>query len=157
MKFIFSRTPTIGSHLIRLATAKDGWTMKGGWSHAANLLPNGGVIDSMAGHGVRPPRSLSSYLSAFPDHKIIEVKLPYEERGDAWALTQIGAGYDTRGLWYHLVGRVLTGSRNWQEDGKWFCSEYGAMRFIMAGGSLPEKPYGVSPNDLAAACGLKPE
>jgi uncharacterized protein YycO len=119
MKILFSRRNNIGSWLIRLVT----WSE---WSHVEIL--NNGLIGANAPEGVLVTSYTKRYKTA---SEMYIMNIPCDDdKAIKWAYTQIGKQYDwfgVLGLWWH---------RNWQDDRRWWCSEFVAMA-LKVGGNLP--------------------
>lgn len=119
MKLLFSRRHHPGSWLIRAVT----WSE---WSHVDIMLPDGGLIGAAAPHGVigitseeRIARASCAAVMKVP------CSTPF-----SWMLSQIDKPYD----WLGVAGIGL--HRDWEEDDKWFCSEF-AARAMKEGGIEP--------------------
>lgn len=134
MKLIFSRTDDISSHAIRFATRIEMLTHSKSFSHVAAMLDDNQMLDSMWGHGVRQ-RSVSSYLSAFPDSEIVEIQLdPTQEFLFKDFLTkQLNKRYDNSALWAFVLPEISYSGRVWQNPDKWFCSELVCAGLIYCG------------------------
>jgi hypothetical protein len=121
---IFTRSPSWRSRLIC-------WLTGSKWSHSAVYLPGprGGVFDSLIGFGVRPPRTLFSFLAGFPDHEAWAVPLPNAADALVFAEGSVGTEYDERGLLWWLFPW-----RDWQDPERWFCFEHSAT--LLAWGNV---------------------
>lgn len=119
------------------------WQTRSIYSHAALLLPNGQILESWQGAGVRV-RSLSDWSG-------VDCFRVQGMTGDQWgqalrfAYRQIGAGYD-----YISVARFVS-RRNAPDNGRWFCSELVAAALQVAGVQLLARvdPAEVSPAMLS--------
>lgn len=116
MKLLFTKRNILGSLLIRTVTWSD-------WSHVEIMLPDGYLIGAAAPHGViesryedRIAQAASAATMEFPCHAPL-----------FWFLSQLGKPYD----WFGVAGLGL--HRDWQEEDKWFCSEF-ACRAVKEGG-----------------------
>jgi len=156
MLIIFSRSNTAASLAVRAATRGRGYDVGNGWSHCGAVLPSGEVIDSMLGQGVREPRSLRSYMLAFPQHAFAAVPRPLDGLVAEILLAERGKPYDYRAL-PHFVLPGWSGARDWADDGAWLCSELIAHALERVGHiEVPGDTCLVSPNALALMLGLAP-
>ena len=119
MQLIFSRSRTIGSPLIRLAT----W---GTWSHCGILTPEQTVLEARWPQGVveTPVEQFRAHAS---HHAEATIATPDDAAGIAWARRQIGKPYDTFGV------LSLGIQRDWEDPEKWWCSEFVEAALIAAG------------------------
>jgi hypothetical protein len=104
-----------GSLLIRVG---DGM---GQWSHCAGILATGEhVIEALAFKGVvvTPLEDVVRRSSAWT---IVDREVPNKAKGDAWAQSTVGAGYD----YFGALGVPI--NRDWQDPAVWFCSEHNEM------------------------------
>jgi hypothetical protein len=119
------------------------WQTRGEYSHAAFLLPDGQILESWPGAGVR--------IKRLTDYKGIDV---YDVLGitpEQWASalsfaqSQLGKKYD-----YWSIIRFVS-RRNLPQNDKWFCSELLFVSLMMAGFHLFERVEGsaISPAVLA--------
>lgn len=122
MKLLFSRRHHPGSYLIRMVT----WSE---WSHVDIILPDGGLIGAAAPHGVI--EMTSELRVAMASHAAV-MDVPCRTVF-SWLLSQLGTPYD----WLGVAGLGM--HRDWQEDDKWFCSEFVA-RAMKEGGFEPFQP-----------------
>lgn len=118
---LFSKRVHPGSWLIRAATWSD-------WSHVDLILPDGRLLAAAAPHGVQY-YSQEERLSIASAAAIMHFPCS-EEQALKWAETQVGKPYD----WLGVAGIGL--HRDWEEDDKWFCSEF-AARALKEGGFAP--------------------
>lgn len=126
------------------------WQSRGPYSHAAILLPDGQIVESWQGSGVRTKR-----LTDWTD--IDAYLIPEMSRGQwktaiRYALSQVGKKYDYLG-----VARFVT-RRPSRDNDKWFCSELVYRALQEAGINLFERiePWAVSPAMLAYSPLLEP-
>lgn len=118
VKILFSRRAHPGSLLIRACTWSD-------WSHVNLFAPDGSLVGAAAPHGVQPV-SLEERLDLAS--AAASMCFPGDEAAAyAWALTQVGKPYD----WLGVAGVGL--HRDWEEDDKWFCSEFAGKALKEAG------------------------
>jgi cell wall-associated NlpC family hydrolase len=117
------------------------------WSHVVIIDPTTKTrIEAYPLQGVRE-RPLA--VDALPTHKytefaIVNIPHPNPQAVFDMARTQLGKPYD-------LLGALGVGiNRDWQEDDKWFCSEFVAWAFEKTGSSLfrSEAVKRISPQDL---------
>lgn len=150
MKFIFARTKSPFSYLIRANTRGNGFTIANGWSHVAIIVgeKEDHVIDAMALKGVRAPRTLDSFKQGFPDHEIRELKCPNDAAGINWLTTQIGASYDYQAYIDLLIYLEFDIKRDWQDPSNWFCSELAAEAAVKAGYNFNGDEHFIVPNYL---------
>lgn len=105
---LFSRSPKIGSYLIRKVTHSE-------WSHSA-FLKNGYVTEAVLG-GVREI-PLEEFLSHHTHVVKITINITCSDlKACVIADQQKGKDYD----WTAIFGIYF--GRDWQEDDAWFCSE----------------------------------
>lgn len=130
---------TAGSELSSKAIE---WFGGGGWSHMANILPDGSVIDArndivkFNGHsfptGVqhRPKGYLEAECGRW-----IELENPCTVfQAKAWEAhlwSQVGKPYDQIGILDFVTGSLK--DRNWRDQSAWFCSELGVWALEKAG------------------------
>jgi uncharacterized protein YycO len=119
------------------------WQSRGDYSHAALLMPDGQIVESWQGAGVRV-KTLGDWEGI---HRYTIPGMTSDQWDDAiaYALAQVGSGYDYLG-----VLRFITRHPSPAND-RWFCSElvYTALRH--AGVDLFQRiePWAVSPGLLA--------
>ncbi len=126
------------------------WQTRSPFSHAALLMPDGRIVESWQGAGVR--------VKALADWSDIDVfDVPSMSAGqwnDAlrFATDFVGAGYD-----YRSVMRFVS-RRGASEDGRWFCSELVFAALQAAGVDLLERIAAseVSPGLLSLSPLLRP-
>lgn len=132
---LYSRTRSPASLAIRAAS----WF--GPWSHCA-VIAGEFVIECLALKGgvVRTPIDEAIKRASRADWVL--VNCPNPERALAWARSTIGLPYDWSG-----VAAMPFRARNWQEPGKWYCSEH-VEAALAIGGSDRWQPglHGISPN-----------
>lgn len=115
---LFSRRVHPGSWLIRAVT----WSE---WSHVELVLPDGRLLGAAAPHGVVYD-TLENRLSIASE--VAMMQLPGDEDAAlAWAVQQLGRPYD----WLGVAGVGL--HRDWEEDDRWFCSEFVAAAMKVSG------------------------
>jgi hypothetical protein len=120
------------------------WWGGGGWSHYANIMPDGSIIDARSdwitkpdgdpylgtdGRPIPPGVQIrpAGYLDSEPKWVVVDVPCTSAQARDWEALLRsprmLGKPYDFRG-----IGDFVTGSlkdRNWRDESAWFCSEAG--------------------------------
>lgn len=104
------------------------WQTRSGYSHAALLLPDGQILESWQGAGVRM-RTLADW-SNVDCFGVEGVTTEQWRQAVEFAKAQIGAGYD-----YVSVMRFIS-RRNAPENGRWFCSELVFAALLFAGVKL---------------------
>lgn len=155
MMFIFARSDSLGSRLIRAGTVTKTLTVESGWSHCGAIFYPPGpqvarVIDSMVGHGVRD-RTFSSFSSGFPETQIISIQCDEADiaAADRWLVEQIGSGYDYKAWLAAVAPRWYTGRRNMHYEGRFDCAELMAKRLSFTGNEEPPYPNAaMTPNRL---------
>lgn len=132
---IYCRTANLPGLLIRVM---DGMRQ---WSHVAGILGDGQhVVEARAFGGVQIT-SLSALIARSSEHVIVEREVPDKATGDLWALHSIGQGYD----WLGAIGTPW--HRDWQAEGRWFCSEHAEQWLCMSGlQRFRADVRGISPN-----------
>jgi uncharacterized protein YycO len=134
IQLLFSRTHSIPSAAVRLITASP-------WSHVDIVTREGTLIGALAHGGVRE-YSLLRRLDESSEFQVRIIGGDWD-KAVAYARSQIGKGYDWRGL----LGIEL--GRHWQDDDKWFCSELAARAAIVAGNTtIKQDVYRVTPGSL---------
>ncbi len=126
------------------------WQTRGEYSHAALLLPDGRIVESWQGDGVR--------IKTLTDWKNIDrLHIPVMSDSQwadaiAFALAEVGRGYD-----YWAIIRFIS-RRRMPENDKWFCSELVFAALAHVGVKLFERiePWAVSPGLLAISPMLSP-
>lgn len=127
------------------------WQTRSPYSHAAILLPDGSIVESWQGKGVRE--------TELTDWRNIDVFYVPSATQEQWfnilffMNSRIGKGYD-----YWGVIRFITRT-NMPPNDKWFCSEIVFEAFKEAGINLLERidPWEVSPGLLSLSPLLVPE
>lgn len=119
MRLVFSRSHSIGSLAIRGVS----W---GPWSHCGAWTPEGTVLEATWPHGVQEV-SLITFAKRASEWAFVDIQVPDEAAGLAWARSQMGKPYDIWGA----LGLGL--HREWQSDDSWWCSEYVEMAVAKAG------------------------
>lgn len=119
------------------------WQTRSVYSHAALLLPDGRILESWQGSGVRI-RELSDW-SGIDRFRVAGITASQWGRAISFAEDQVGSGYD-----YISVLRFVS-RRNAPENGRWFCSELVAAALQVAGVQLLARvdPAEVSPAMLS--------
>lgn len=117
-RVLLTRGTGVVSGLIR-------WQTRGRYAHAALLLPDGRVLESMQGAGVRVIRPAS--LTPYDQFDVVGFPPDGWRKAISFAFSKLGAGYD-----YWAVVRFVS-RRNMPENEKWFCSEL-VFRSVLAGG-----------------------
>lgn len=121
IQLLFSKRKHPGSWLIRAVS----WSE---WSHVEIVLPDGRLLGASAPHGV-----CASTLDERMDISsgVATMEFPGDfEAGMRWAEGQMGKPYDYIGV----LGLGL--HRDWEEDDKWWCSEF-AGKFLKEAGFAP--------------------
>jgi hypothetical protein len=132
------------------------WQTRSQYSHAALLAPNGTMIESWQGAGVRVkalPVATSDFQGIEP-FGVVGMEAGEWRQAIAWARGQVGCGYDYRGV-LRFVSR-----RKALPDRRWFCSELVYAALALAGNRLLSLGSGeagiVSPGMLALSPLLVP-
>ncbi|HEX8310115.1 MAG TPA: YiiX/YebB-like N1pC/P60 family cysteine hydrolase [Chthoniobacteraceae bacterium] len=126
------------------------WQTRGEYSHAAILLPDGLIVESWQGHGVR--------VKALEDWRDVDrFEVPGMTPGQwaeaiGFALRQVGQGYD-----YWAIVRFMS-RRHMPQNDRWFCSELVFTALAHAGVKLFDRieSWAVSPGLLAISPRLTP-
>jgi len=114
MKIIFTNSNTIGSKIIR-------WKTKSKWSHVGIVdLKRQVVFEAVWPDGV-VQTPLDKVIARSNEWECRELPVEHYGPAIAYMVSQLGKPYDTLGV----LG--LGFNRNWQDDKKWWCSEYVAM------------------------------
>lgn len=125
------------------------WQTRSVYSHAALLMPDGKIIESWQGEGVRT-KQLTDWSNI---DQFEVVGMTSEQWIDAieFARLQIGRGYDYLGV-IRFISR-----RSMPANGRWFCSELVFMALRVAGVDLLARIEAgeVSPGVLALSPLLK--
>lgn len=119
------------------------WQSRGQYSHAAILMPDGQIVESWQGAGVRV-KTLSDWEGI--DRYTIPGMSPDQwDDAIAYALDQVGAGYDYLGVLRFISRRPSP------TNDRWFCSELVFSALRHAGVDLFQRidPWAVSPGLLA--------
>lgn len=105
------------------------WLIRAGswsqWSHVA-IIDGSDVIEAIALHGV-VRTALATRQAQDARWQIVSISCADPDAVIAAAKAEIGKGYDYTGV----LGVGL--HRDWQETGRWFCSELVAHAFQAAG------------------------
>jgi len=134
------------------------WQTRSMYSHAAILLPNGNIIESYPGIGVRLRESkingwdFDCDLNCFVDLYDVPEATPAQWlRAIDFCYAENGAGYDWKGI-ARFVTRLPGG-----DPQRWFCSELVAAAFRAAGVPLLARiePWAVSPELLSISTKLR--
>lgn len=135
-KTIYCRRWNLSSPLIRLG---DGMRA---WSHEAGILADGEhVVEATFWKGV-VVTPLSEVINRSSEYEIVARRVEDKASGDEWALSTVGALYDYLGA----LGKPL--NRDWEVQGRWFCSEHNrAWMFAMNLSLYRPGTRGVGPND----------
>lgn len=120
------------------------WQTRSIYSHAALLTPEGHIIESWQGDGVRLRKGLDDWSNVW----VFDVPALSDEQwwqALEWATAQCGKGYD-----YKSVARFLTRART-SDDNRFFCSELVIAAIAKSGLRLLERIdfAQVSPGHLA--------
>lgn len=108
MKVLFCTSNNISSRLIR-------WVTWSSWSHVA-IIDGDEVIEAVWPRVRVAP--LADVLNSHTNYTVVNIPCPDEEAAISWALSQVGKPYD-------LFGMLGLGfNRDWQDDSKWWCSEF---------------------------------
>ena len=122
------------------------WQSRGQYSHAALLMPDGRIVESWHGDGVRV-KTLTDWegIDAFTIHV-----MPEAAWDDAiqFALDQVGNGYDYKG-----VARFVSRRRHYDNVEKWFCSElvFAALESVGYAPFHRIEPWAISPGMLCVS------
>ena len=120
MKIIFANSNTIGSKIIR-------WKTKSQWSHVGIVdLKRQVVFEAVWPDGV-VQTPLDKVIARSNEWECRELPVEHYGPAIAYMVSQLGKPYDTLGV----LG--LGFNRNWQDDKKWWCSEYVAMTALQGG------------------------
>ena len=135
MRAMFCRSNTVGSWLIRTLT----WSR---WSHVAIVFDDDTVIEALWPR-VRKT-TLAVAMRDYSEVMLVPFDVPDEAAARAAAEAQVGKPYDLRALLSFLT------HRNWEDEGKWFCSEL--FTWVAAQGKLllfrKDSSYRISPGHL---------
>ena len=119
------------------------------FSHCDFVLPEGGFLGAVPGKGT------VLHDTKYPVEKYFKVVFPEGSKVNpakilAFARAQVGVGYDYLGV----VGFAF--HKNWQLDTSWFCSELITAAIETEYVLFNEKPWKISPRDLAISDVLVP-
>lgn len=140
MKLIFGARPAPGSLLIRLATFS-------AWSHVGIVYPNDRVLEA------RFPRvrvtTLDDFKRHYPRHAVVTLPCRDDRAALDWAMAQVGKLYDLGGLL-----AIPFQQRDWQSDGRWFCSEIPVAAANVGGTPwfVDSERNRITPGQLFAVC-----
>jgi uncharacterized protein YycO len=109
---IYTRHRSLSSVAIRAAA----WW--GPWSHCG-IVDGEAVIESLARRGGVVQSLLVDVIARASAHTIVQIPCPRPERGIEWARSTIGQPYDWGG-----VLAIPFRNRQWDEPGRWYCSEH---------------------------------
>ena len=109
------------------------WWGGGGWSHFANVLADGSIIDARSDvvtfRGQSFPtgvqRRPAGYLNTEPRWVAVDVPCTVAQAKE-WEhvlRSQLGKPYDFPGILDFATGSLK--DRNWRDESAWFCSELG--------------------------------
>jgi len=119
MKAIYLRSHSLATPVIRARFWSD-------WSHCGIVTPESTVVEARFFGGV-VESSLNDVLARSSKYEVIDIQCPDDDKGIAWARSQVGKGYD-------LMGALGLGfNRRWEDDDKWFCSEFLEKAIVEAG------------------------
>lgn len=111
------------------------------WSHCA-IIDGDYVLEASATHGVHR-RLLSDLIADSSKWEIVEIPTPDPDAVLRAAYSQLGKPYD----WFGVLG--IGFKRKWQSNGAWFCSEFVAGAFNLAGQPLFRvNAWRITPRDL---------
>lgn len=136
MRLLFSAPRSIGSRLIR-------WFTWSEWSHV-DVVMGRQVYGAVFPRGVRWD-SVAAQVQRSTRHEYVDIQLTpeQEQAANAWLMDQGGKGYD----WTAILGFLFR--RNWQDEGRWFCSELVAAALDHAGHPvIKRESWRVSPQAL---------
>jgi len=114
----FCRDSSLASVIVRIFT---GWAS---WVHCGVVVGNSVVEALISGVTATP---LDEWKNEYPTHELTEIECEDPRMAEAFAVAQIGKGYD----WLGCIGAPWRSS--WHEDNKWYCSEL-VEAALMAGG-----------------------
>lgn len=126
------------------------WQTRGQCSHAALLMPDGRIIESWQGDGVRV-KTLSDW-DGIDRYDVPGMSAAQWDDAIAFAMAEVGRGYD-----YWAVIRFISRQRM-PDNQRWFCSELVFAAMAHAGARLFERiePWAVSPGLIAISPRLSP-
>lgn len=126
------------------------WQSRSPYSHAALLMPNGLIIESWPGAGVRI-RELEDWRNV---HVFTVPSMTAEQWEQAFTFAghEVGSGYD----WWGIIRFISR--RNMPMNDRWFCSELVFSALKSAGVLLLARvdPWAVSPSMLSLSPLLTP-
>ena len=133
------------------------WQTRSEYSHAAILIPNGNIIESYPGVGVRLRESQIAAGFDFMLQCPVDAFDVPEACARTWANAieycrhELGAKYDWKGI-ARFITRLPGGDPN-----RWFCSELVAAAFRAAGRPLLARiePWAISPELLSISPKLR--
>lgn len=109
------------------------------WSHVALVMPDGSVREAVLQDGIRSA-SFESLISR--SSKYVLLKVPVKNAAEVYAKAlDVNAGYD-------ILGAIGLGvGRNWQENDRFWCSEYLAYVLEVTGNGVfrPEAMHRITP------------
>lgn len=134
LRVVYSRSPSIGSVLIRMA---DRW---GQWSHCGLISERETVLEALAFKGVVETRT-EDFFERVSHYEIVDFAVPSAAAGLRWAREQLGKGYDYGALFGNLFREP------WQDDSRHDCAEFVEWALIHAGRMRFRSPaWKLSPN-----------
>jgi uncharacterized protein YycO len=139
IRFLLSRSRSLGAAAIRAMPPV------GQWSHVGLITEGGGeVIEARAFKGV-VVTPLSDAMERASHWAIVDLRCPRPEDAHAWARSTIGAGYD----WGGVFG-IPFRQRSWEDEGRWYCTEWAAMAARKGGNPIWKvpQPHGLTVNHL---------
>ena len=120
MRLIFANSNTIGSKVIR-------WKTNSKWSHVGVVDKKRNIVfEAIWPDGV-VQTPLEKVKARSSEWEFRELPVEDYSAAIAYLIAQLGKPYDTFGV----LG--LGFNRNWQDDKKWWCSEYTAMAALQGG------------------------
>lgn len=109
----------------------------GKYSHVGIITNNVVTHATMSKGVIRQP--LSQFVSLFPTHEIVSFNTPSPLVGENWLLSQVGKGYDFKGMWKVVFPFLQAG-----DGDKWYCSELALATMLMSGIEIPlQDTFGV--------------
>jgi uncharacterized protein YycO len=118
------------------------WQTRGEYSHAALLMPDGRIIESWQGDGVRI-KTLADWVGV-DAYTVVGMTDEQWERAFEFARSQLGRGYD-----YWAIVRFISRDKM-PENERWFCSElvFAALAHARVAALARIEPWAVSPGLL---------
>lgn len=148
MLIALHRAPGLVGTLIR-------WQTRGEYSHASIVMPNGSVIESREGKGVRQLKHLAPVKGEVIDLFEVTPALTADQHLQIaeFLRAQLGKPYD----WTMVARFVSRRQESRSTSGKWFCSElvYAALQQADINLFRATEPWEVSPGLLARSPLLK--